>query len=78
MLERIRGTLEVEDEFMNLCGHAQRAQRQQESSWLLIVQRRYRPQLVLAALCPVFQLFTGVSQLEMHGCETVGGGMLTS
>lgn len=69
VLEEMRGTLNVLPEFEDMQQHADIARKQLERSWLLILQRQHRPQLVLSALCPFFQLWTGVNILTFFAVE---------
>lgn len=69
VLERIRGSADVAAEYEDMCRYAQVARRQSNSSRLLIFQRQYRPQLVLAALCTSFQLWTGINILTFFAVE---------
>ena len=59
VLERVRGTPHVAAEFEDMRRHAEAAQSRMLASRFLILQRQYRPQLVLSALCTFFQLWTG-------------------
>ncbi|XP_058100015.1 sugar transport protein MST6-like [Magnolia sinica] len=76
MLERIRGTTEVEEEFQDLV-EASEAARQVENPWANIVQKKYRPQLSMAILIPFFQQLTGINVIMFYApvlFKTLGFG----
>lgn len=65
MLQRIRGTDNVEEEFQDLL-EASEAAKQVDHPWTNILQRRYRPQLVICSLIPLFQQFTGINVIMFY------------
>lgn len=61
VLERVRGTTDVDAEYADIQqAAAQSRQYTQLESWRNLLQRRHRPSLVLAAVVPVAQQWTGV------------------
>lgn len=65
MLQKIRGTEDVHEEFQDLLD-ASEAARQVQHPWKNIVQARYRPHLVLCSLIPFFQQFTGINVIMFY------------
>lgn len=65
VLQRIRGTHQVEAEFADIC-EAAKAATALSSSWRTLLQRRYRPQLVLCLLIPAFQQLTGINAVMFY------------
>lgn len=65
MLQRIRGTDNVEEEFQDLL-EASEAAKQVDHPWTNILQPRYRPQLVICSLIPLFQQFTGINVIMFY------------
>lgn len=64
MLERIRGTKNVEAEFLDM-EDAVAASRQ--GNWRKLFTRTHRPQLTCAILIPFFQQFTGINAIMFYG-----------
>ena len=65
MLQRIRGTDNVEEEFQDLL-EASEAAKQVDHPWTNILQPRYRPQLVICSLIPLFQQLTGINVIMFY------------
>ncbi|KAJ7569601.1 hypothetical protein O6H91_01G085600 [Diphasiastrum complanatum] len=80
VLEKIRGVSEVDVEFKDLV-EASRLSGQVKHPFLNILQRRYRPQFVMALLIPFFQQMTGINVLTFYAPEffqTIGFGSSSS
>ncbi|XVF01501.1 hypothetical protein REPUB_Repub04eG0094100 [Reevesia pubescens] len=60
MLQRIRGTKNVEREFQDMFD-ASHAATKGQNPWKNIIKKRYRPQLVMCILIPFFQPLTGMN-----------------
>ncbi|KAJ1283837.1 hypothetical protein BS78_03G157600 [Paspalum vaginatum] len=76
MLRRIRGTDDVALEFDDLVA-ASDATEAIESPWRTLLQRRYRPQLVMALLIPTLQQLTGINVVMFYApvlFKTIGFG----
>lgn len=76
MLQKIRGTMEVDHEFNDLCNASASAKRV-KNPWLSIVQARYRPQLTLCTFIPFFQQLTGINVIMFYAhflFKTLGFG----
>ncbi|XP_043715223.1 sugar transport protein 10-like [Telopea speciosissima] len=76
MLEKIRGTSEVDEEFQDLMDASQQS-KMVEHPWRNITQPRYRPQLVMAILIPFFQQLTGINAIMFYApvlFKTLGFG----
>ncbi|KAL6568806.1 Sugar transport protein 10 [Orobanche hederae] len=76
MLERIRGTSNVDEEFRELV-EASEVSRQVEQPLKTIMERRYRPHLVISSLIPFFQQFTGINVIMFYApvlFKTLGFG----
>ncbi|KAG0538129.1 hypothetical protein BDA96_03G208600 [Sorghum bicolor] len=76
MLRRIRGTDDVSLEFDDLLA-ASEATKAIESPWRTLLQRRYRPQLVMAFLIPTLQQLTGINVVMFYApvlFKTIGFG----
>ncbi|CAN6453357.1 unnamed protein product [Victoria cruziana] len=76
MLEHIRGTTEVDEEFQDLID-ASEASKQVKHPWANIVSRKYRPQLVMALAIPFFQQLTGINVIMFYApvlFKTIGFG----
>ncbi|KAJ6419616.1 hypothetical protein OIU84_029683 [Salix udensis] len=63
MLQKIRGTNNVEAEFQDLVAANDNAKKV-EHPWKNILQPRYRPQLVICVLIPFFQQLTGINVIN--------------
>ncbi|ERN18501.1 hypothetical protein AMTR_s00065p00019420 [Amborella trichopoda] len=61
MLQKIRGTTDVGEEFNDLI-EASEASQKVKHPWKNILKRRYRPQLVMAIMIPTFQQLTGINR----------------
>ncbi|KAL7232077.1 hypothetical protein ACSBR2_010150 [Camellia fascicularis] len=64
-LQRIRGVAEVQAEFNDLVD-ASTASKQVEHPWRNLSMRKYRPQLCLAILIPMFQQLTGINVVMFY------------
>ncbi|CAD6238215.1 unnamed protein product [Miscanthus lutarioriparius] len=76
MLRRIRGTDDVSLEFDDLLA-ASEATKAIENPWRTLLQRRYRPQLVMALLIPTLQQLTGINVVMFYApvlFKTIGFG----
>ncbi|CAD6241862.1 unnamed protein product [Miscanthus lutarioriparius] len=76
MLQRVRGTDDVADEYDDLVA-AGEASRAVTHPWRDIRQRRYRPQLVMAVAIPLFQQLTGINVIMFYApvlFKTLGFG----
>lgn len=65
VLQDIRGTLDVEEEFNDICVACEVANKVQ-NPWKTILSRKYRPQLVLAAASTFFQQWTGINTIIFY------------
>ena len=65
MLQKIRGTDDVNEEFQDLVDASEAAKRV-EHPWRNILQPRYRPQLVMCILIPFFQQITGINVIMFY------------
>ncbi|GKU90882.1 hypothetical protein SLEP1_g4826 [Rubroshorea leprosula] len=76
MLQKIRGTQNVDNEFQDLL-EASEAAKKVEHPWRNILQPRYRPQLTLCILIPFFQQLTGINVIMFYApvlFKTLGFG----
>ncbi|XP_007043260.2 PREDICTED: sugar transport protein 11 [Theobroma cacao] len=76
MLQRVRGTQDVDDEFQDLVD-ASEAAKKVEHPWRNILEKRYRPQLALCTLIPFFQQLTGINVIMFYApvlFKTLGFG----
>lgn len=76
MLQRIRGTDDVEDEFQDLLDATEAAKKVQHP-WKNILQPKYRPQLIICVLIPFFQQITGINVIMFYApvlFKTLGFG----
>ncbi|XP_038719115.1 sugar transport protein 10-like [Tripterygium wilfordii] len=76
MLQKIRGTDAVDQEFQDLI-EASDAAKQVEHPWRNIMQPRYRPQLVITCCIPCFQQLTGINVIMFYApvlFKTLGFG----
>ncbi|KAI3918878.1 hypothetical protein MKW98_017326 [Papaver atlanticum] len=76
MLQKIRGSQQVEDEFQDLAD-ASNAAKKIEHPWRNILQPQYRPQLTMAILIPFFQQLTGINVIMFYApvlFKTLGFG----
>lgn len=76
MLQRIRGTRDVEAEFNDLIA-ASNASKAIKHPFKKILERRYRPQLVMAIAISFFQQVTGINVIGFYApllFRTIGSG----
>ncbi|KAJ4973299.1 hypothetical protein NE237_006473 [Protea cynaroides] len=76
MLKKIRGTDDVDEEYQDLLDASEKSMLVQHP-WRNILQRRYRPQLVLAVAIPFFQQLTGINVIMFYApvlFKTLGFG----
>ncbi|KAK8486470.1 hypothetical protein V6N13_077266 [Hibiscus sabdariffa] len=76
MLQKIRGTQQVDAEFQDLVD-ATEASKKVNNPWKNILQPRYRPQLILCILIPFFQQLTGINVIMFYApvlFKTLGFG----
>lgn len=76
MLQKIRGTEKVDEEFQDLID-ASEASKLVQHPWKNITQPRYRPQFVIALLIPFFQQLTGINVIMFYApvlFKTLGFG----
>ncbi|ESQ31881.1 hypothetical protein EUTSA_v10005579mg [Eutrema salsugineum] len=76
ILQKIRGTMEVDHEFMDLCNASETAKRVKRP-WMNIMQARYRPQLIFCIFIPFFQQMTGINVIMFYApvlFKTIGFG----
>ncbi|KAL5697308.1 Sugar transport protein mst6 [Ranunculus cassubicifolius] len=76
MLEKIRGTTDVEDEFQDLIEASEQSSKV-EHPWRNITQKRYRPQLIMSIAIPFFQQLTGINVITFYApvlFKTLGFG----
>ncbi|WOG89879.1 hypothetical protein DCAR_0209118 [Daucus carota subsp. sativus] len=75
-LLKIRGVDNVDEEFKDLVA-ASEASKKVEHPWRNLLQRKYRPHLVMALLIPFFQQFTGINVIMFYApvlFKTIGFG----
>ncbi|KAF6153326.1 hypothetical protein GIB67_003516 [Kingdonia uniflora] len=76
MLQRVRGTHDVDDEFQDLIVASEAAMKVRHP-WRNIMQPRYRPQLIMAIAIPFFQQLTGINVVMFYApvlFKTIGFG----
>lgn len=76
MLQKVRGTPNVDEEFQDLI-EASDAAMQVQHPWRNIIQPRYRPQLIITILIPFFQQLTGINVIMFYApvlFQTLGFG----
>ncbi|KAL4186109.1 hypothetical protein AMTRI_Chr09g32140 [Amborella trichopoda] len=76
MLQKIRGTTDVGEEFNDLI-EASEASQKVKHPWKNILKRRYRPQLIMAIMIPAFQQLTGINVIMFYApvlFRTIGFG----
>lgn len=76
MLQKIRGTEDVDEEFQDLI-EASESSNLVEHPWKNILRRRYRPQLTMAIAIPFFQQLTGINVIMFYApvlFKTLGFG----
>ncbi|CAL5036614.1 unnamed protein product [Urochloa decumbens] len=79
LLQRIRGAgVDVNDELDGIvAAHAAAAGEERDGLRMLIFERRYRPQLVMAVAIPFFQQVTGINAIAFYApvlLRTIGMG----
>ncbi|KAI5064139.1 hypothetical protein GOP47_0020809 [Adiantum capillus-veneris] len=65
VLKRLRGTPDVQEEF-NYLLQATELSKSIQSPWKSILQRQYRPQLIMAFAIPFFQQVTGINIITFY------------
>ncbi|XP_010253802.1 PREDICTED: sugar transport protein 4 [Nelumbo nucifera] len=65
MLQKVRGTTDVDEEFQDLIDASESA-KQVQHPWKNIIDRRYRPQLVMSIMIPFFQQLTGINVIMFY------------
>lgn len=76
MLQKIRGTDDIDDEFQDLI-EASEAARKVDRPWANILGKKYRPQLIMAIAIPFFQQLTGINVIMFYApvlFKTLGFG----
>jgi len=76
MLQKIRGTPNVDEEYNDLLD-ASEAAKEVEHPFRNIMERKYRPQLVITCLIPFFQQLTGINVIMFYApvlFKTLGFG----
>ena len=73
MLRRIRGTDDIHAEYNDLVAASEEA-KLVKHPWRNIVARKYRPQLTMAILIPLFQQFTGSKSQTTLVCHVSKNG----
>ncbi|KAK4385164.1 Hexose carrier protein HEX6 [Sesamum angolense] len=79
-LQRIRGIDDVEEEFNDLM-RASNASKKIKHPFKRILQRKYRPQLVMSVAIPFFQQVTGINVITFYApilFLTIGSGVSSS
>ncbi|KAL6839369.1 hypothetical protein ACP4OV_030639 [Aristida adscensionis] len=78
VLRRIRGTDDVADEYAGLVAASEASSGAAVGGpWRRVLERRHRPQLVMAVLIPLFQQFTGINAIMFYApvlFKTIGLG----
>ncbi|KAL1215048.1 Sugar transport protein 3 [Cardamine amara subsp. amara] len=76
MLRRVRGTNDVQDELTDLV-EASSGSESNSNAFVKLLQRKYRPELVMALAIPFFQQVTGINVVAFYApvlFRTVGFG----
>ncbi|KAJ8441682.1 hypothetical protein Cgig2_019069 [Carnegiea gigantea] len=76
ILQKIRGTENVDQEFQDLV-EASEASKTVDNPWKNIIERKNRPQLIMAILIPSFQQLTGINVIMFYApvlFKTLGFG----
>ncbi len=69
VLERIRGTTDVDAEFIDLCDAAEMSKSIQGRPIMNIFKKQYRPQLTFSILIPFFQQFDGINAIIFYSSQ---------
>ena len=80
MLQSIRGTNEVDEEFQDLIDASEES-KQVKHPWKNILLPRYRPQLIITCFIPFFQQLTGINVITFYApvlFQTLGFGSKAS
>ncbi|DBA85607.1 TPA: hypothetical protein ACH3X1_005187 [Trebouxia sp. C0004] len=72
VLQRIRATQQVEEEYSTILA-AQEAEKRGGSPWIAVFTREYRAQLILAIALPLFQMATGINAVVFFSPQLFGG-----
>lgn len=76
MLQKIRGTVNVDEEYQDLVDASEEAKKV-EHPWRNIMQPKYRPQLTFCSFIPFFQQLTGINVIMFYApvlFKTLGFG----
>lgn len=76
MLQKIRGTMNVDEEYQDLVDASEEAKKV-EHPWRNIMQPKYRPQLTFCSFIPFFQQLTGINVIMFYApvlFKTLGFG----
>ncbi|KAK6921473.1 Major facilitator, sugar transporter-like [Dillenia turbinata] len=76
ILKKIRGSENVDEEYQDLVEASEAAAKVQHP-WKNVLQRKYRPQLVMGILIPMFQQLTGINVIMFYApvlFKTIGFG----
>jgi MFS family permease len=65
MLQKIRGTKNVDEEFQDIIDAIEQA-KNVENPWKNILQPKYRPQLTFCSFIPIFQQLTGINVIMFY------------
>ncbi|EPS73973.1 hypothetical protein M569_00781 [Genlisea aurea] len=77
VLQKIRGTSNVDAEFADIV-EASDVAKQVKDPWRTIMEPRYRPQLIITTLIPLFQQLTGINVIMFYApvlFKTLGFGV---
>lgn len=66
VLQRIRGTDNVDVEFEDICEAVRLSNQVKSNPYRTICRRRYWPQLVISVLIPMFQQLTGINAIMFY------------
>ncbi|XP_068634607.1 sugar transport protein MST3-like [Aristolochia californica] len=76
ILQRIRGSTDVEEEFQDLCDASEESMKVNHP-WKNILEKKYRPQLIIAIVIPALQQLTGINVIMFYApvlFKTLGFG----
>lgn len=65
MLQKVRGTDNVDEEFQDLVDASESAKKV-DNPWQNILQPQYRPQLIMCSVIPFFQQLTGINVITFY------------